>query len=214
MKEGVVRWGQVRQRARSRGSCGEGWRPSPRGRNAKMMGTVTDLGRGPGPGVAAGRGRGRPWGWGLGPGPRGRMRTRCSCGEGCVEDTRRCSCTDHWQVRHDHGRVFGRSYTRRQSTRSHMETRCGWFPPQTKASHSPCAPDASCMQHAASSMQHAPCNGHATEMQLPPCTRRQHVGSDASCRIAPFGQRHAKAKPRTNQRTHHGRFGHVRQPSA
>ena len=30
------KWGQVRQRARSRGSCGEGSGPSPRGRNAKM----------------------------------------------------------------------------------------------------------------------------------------------------------------------------------
>jgi hypothetical protein len=33
-------WGQVRQRARSRGSFGEGSGPSPRGRNAKPeMGT-------------------------------------------------------------------------------------------------------------------------------------------------------------------------------
>ena len=127
----------------------------PRVRNAKMG---TDEGRG-----ARARGscgEGPRQNVGMGTGPRGRMRTRCSCGEGCVEDTRRCSCTDHWQVRHDHGRVFGRSYTRRQSTRSHMETRCGWFPPHTKASHSPCAPDASCMQHEASSM-----SLRATDMQ-------------------------------------------------
>ena len=166
---------------------------------------------GPGPGVAGG-GAGAECGDGdWGPGPRGRMRARCSCGEGCVEDTRRCSCTDHWQVRHDHGRVFGRSYTRRQSTRSHMETRCGWFPPHTKSSHSPCAPDASCMQHAASSMQHAPCNGHATEMQLPP--RDDSMLAAMDCAVSRLSA-NAKAKPRTHQRTHHGRFGHVRQPSA
>ena len=57
------------------------------------------------------------------------------------------------------------------------------------------------MLHASCSRRHAPCNGHATEMQLPPCTRRQHVGSDALCRIVPFGQRqrqrqsHAKDAP-------------------
>ena len=96
-----------------------------------------------------------------------------------------------------------------------METRYGWFPPHTKASHSPCAPDASCMQHAASSMQHAPCNGHATEMQLPPCTRRQYVDSDVLCRIAPFGQRHAKAKPggSTCTRLAHGMGGRTRPSS-
>ena len=190
-------------------ALGKGRGLVPRGRNAKMG---TDQGRGARARGSCGDGPGQNVG--MGTGPRGRMRTRCSCGEGCVEDTRRCSCTDHWQVQDHESECSAGSYTRRQSTRSHMETRCGWFPAHTKASHSPCAPDASCVQHKASSMQHAPCNGHATEMQLPPCTRRQHVGSDASCRIAPFGQRHAKAKPRTNQRTHHGRFGHVRQPSA
>ena len=57
------------------------------------------------------------------------------------------------------------------------------------------------MQHDACSMQRATCSvqRQATEMQLPPCTRRQHVGIDALCRIAPFGPAKPTPKPKPRQ---------------
>ena len=129
---------------------------------------------GPGPGAVCGRGRGRvPWGsYGEGSrgrcgegarrSPRGRVRARRRCGEGRVEDTWRCSRT-----------IAGRcGKTIEVSVRQVLHTvdekprgKSVRFPPHTKSSNSPCAPDASCsMQHDAcsmqpSSVQHARCNG-------------------------------------------------------
>jgi hypothetical protein len=96
--------------ARSRGRSGEGSGPSPRGRMSGWGPWERDWGPGPGqlmegagPSLRCSCGEGSRGRCGEGArcSPRGRMRTRCSCGEGCVEDTRRCSCTDHWQVQ-DH----------------------------------------------------------------------------------------------------------------
>ena len=88
--------------------------------------------------------------------PRARVRARRRCGEGRVEDTWRCSCT-----------ITGRCRkTIEVSVRQVLHTvdekprgKSVRFPPHTKSSNSPCAPDASCsMQHAACSMQHAACS--------------------------------------------------------
>ena len=143
--------------------------------------------------------------------PRARVRARRRCGEGRVEDTWRCSCT-----------ITGRcGATIEVSVRQVLHTVDE--KPRSLRTPSRAIRLARQMHHAACSMMHDACSTcsvqrQATKMQLPPCTRRQHVGIDALCRIAPFGPAKAKAKananakakakatPTTRQRTHHGRF--------
>jgi hypothetical protein len=132
--------------AQSRGSCGRG-----RGRSGQVR-------SGQGAAIYGEGSRGR-CGEGARRSPRGRMRARRRCGEGRVEDTWRCSCM-----------ITGRcGKTIEVSVRQVLHTvdekprgKSVRSPRHTKSSHSPCAPDASCiMQHAACSMMHAahaPCN--------------------------------------------------------